>query len=141
MLASIQATADAAGVTDILAIPSRRLIGWPTAESLISEFVNPEDRAGIYLVYRSGSVVSHSNWDDLYRFHLKNVAGGFLPNFDDGHGHPEPVYITGLMLTILTQQFVDKLHPRATEHFSVKLQSLDNRLRKLAALHSKFLDS
>jgi hypothetical protein len=78
---SIERTAVAAGV-DLSTLPSRKDIGWPSIERRIELAYGTT----AYSAYRVGSDVLHGGWNDLLRNHLREVDGGFEPEYD-----PQPV--------------------------------------------------
>lgn len=82
MRRSIEESAKAAGI-DPLMVPSRKKIGWPSAEVRARELGSTA-----YSAYRMGSGALHGTWHTVYRHHLRAVEGGFECTLDPPHrGH------------------------------------------------------
>ena len=71
MTRSIERTARDAGIDDVMGLPGRRVIGWPSTELLLG-LVGPN----LYPSYRVGSSVLHTQWLDLIRHHIKREDDG-----------------------------------------------------------------
>lgn len=134
MMRSIDSTARAAGIEDLTQIPSRKEIGWPNAELLIAQISSE-----LYLSYRAGSSVIHTQWHDLLSNHLIQLSNGtFEPDFDDPPVRPQPLYGAGLILILVLREYLTKTYPEALEQFEEKLNDLHERFIRVVQLHDTF---
>jgi Family of unknown function (DUF5677) len=137
MTRSIERTAAAAGIDDVNSLPARSRIGWPNAEELLKELGE-----NLYPAYRSGSSVLHTKWHDLVSHHLIHKDDGtFELRFDDTQPRPQPLYAGGLLLVVVTREYLAKLRPDALkEKFGPRLDDLESRLQRVVELHNSWLD-
>ncbi len=134
---SINATAAAAGISDVSALPGRAKIGWPNAEELLKELGE-----NVYPSYRTGSSVLHSAWADILRNQLIHKDDGtFDLRFEDTSPRPQPLYAAGLLVCDLTHGFLARVRPDALDHFKPRLDDLRERLLRVAQLHGEWLDN
>ncbi|MER7278054.1 DUF5677 domain-containing protein [Dactylosporangium sp. NPDC000244] len=92
--ASINDTARAAGI-EVDQIPGRRQINWPSALDRIEMAFGPT----AYPSFRTGSGAVHGTWHDLLRNHLRQVDGGFEPDFGAATARPQPLLSATIQLT------------------------------------------
>ena len=134
MRRSIADSAAAAGVQDISTLPGRAKIGWPSVQQLV-ESLGPT----AYGAYRMGSSQIHPNWHDIFRNHLQEVDGGFVPRFDAGSLRPQPL-LAGALLTVLATEAYLKRRPAAeVSSFDALLDDLKDRLERIDGLHEQFI--
>lgn len=134
MRRSIAHSAAVSGVQDVSALPGRAKIGWPSVQQL-AEPLGPT----AYGAYRMGSSQIHPNWHDIFRNHLQEVDGGFVPGFDVGSPRPQPL-LTGTLLTVLATEAYLKLRPAAeVSFFEAQPDDLKDRLERVDSLHEQFI--
>jgi hypothetical protein len=137
MTRSLQNTTASAGIGDASTVPGKKRIGWPSAETLVNEL-----GGDVYLAYRGGSSVLHSQWADLMRNHLVRTEDGhFTPNFDEPAPRPQPLYAGATLLIITIDRYLTKVRPEALELFRTHLSSLEERLQQVAQMHGAWLDA
>lgn len=136
MLKSIERTAKRAGIDDLSSLPSRSSINWPKFEQLIVDL-----NSDLYLAYRTGSTVVHSEWNDLLRNHLLvDDQGKYEINFENVDVRPQPIYASGLLAVTTIQKFIATKKPDAIDVFEERLISLQERFSRILQMHSQFLD-
>lgn len=134
MRRSIARSAAVAGVRDVSALPGRGQIGWPSVRQL-AERLGP----AAYGAYRMCLSQIHPNWHDIFRNHLQEVNGGFVPGFEGGSPRPQPL-LTGALLTVLATEAYLKLRPAAEVSFFEALpDDLKDRLEYADGLHEQFI--
>ncbi|EXG79862.1 DUF5677 domain-containing protein [Cryptosporangium arvum] len=101
---SIEDTARAAGI-NLDEIPGRRQIKWPHAQELIELAFGPTS----YPSYRVGSDALHGGWFDLIRNHLREVDGGFMPEFQPLPRRPQPLLAAAAYLGLVAGIFLRSL--------------------------------
>jgi hypothetical protein len=137
MTRSIQNTTASAGIDDAGSVPGKKRIGWPSAETLVNGL-----GGDVYLAYRGGSSVLHSQWADLIRNHLVRTEDGhFVPSFDEPAPRPQPLYAGATLLAITIDRYLTKMRPDALELFRMHLSSLEERLQRLVQMHGAWLDA
>lgn len=134
MRRSIKATADAAGVTDVAALPGRSKVGFPSAEFRV-RLLGPS----AYVAYRTGSSETHGGWNDLFRNHLNYDGESFSPNPDGLHVRPQ----TSLSPVTLVASFLvsnpSLIEPEAQSYLGTRLQDLVTRTDRVTKLHEELL--
>jgi hypothetical protein len=134
MRRSIAHSAAVAGVQDVSALPSRVRIRWPSVQQL-AEGLGPT----AYGAYRMGSSQIHANWHDIFRNHLQEVDGGFIPSLDVGSPRPQPL-LTGALLTVLaTEAYLERRPAEEVSFFEARLDDLKGRLERVDGLHEQFI--
>ncbi len=133
MIRSIRRSAAAAEV-DLDDLPSRKSIGWPTAERRI-ELLGPQ----AYVAYRSGSGAVHGGWHDLYARHLTTVDGGFVPDATPGPARPQPLLMTGVLLAEISAAYLRLRPAEELVFFESRLTDLLERLKRVDELHETWL--
>lgn len=108
---SIEHTARAAGI-DLDNVPGRRQINWPSA----LERIELAFGATAYPSYRVGSDALHGGWFDLIRNHLREVNGGFEPDFRDAARRPQPLLSATIQLSTVAMTYL-RLQPQAEQRF------------------------
>lgn len=88
---SIHETLAAAGVKEE-DIPSRRVNGWPSAQTRL-ELLGPT----AYAAYRIGSGAVHGSFNDIYKHHLAEVDGGFEIQLRPQPFRPQPLLSMALL--------------------------------------------
>ncbi len=137
MTRSIQNTTVSAGIDDASTVPGKKQIGWPSAETLVNDLGDD-----VYLAYRGGSSVLHSQWADLIRNHLARTKDErFVPNFDEPAPRPQPLYAGATLLVITIDSYLTKMRPEAVELFRTRLSGLEERLQRIAQMHGAWLDA
>jgi hypothetical protein len=137
MTRSLQNTTASAGIDDASTVPGKKRIGWPSAETLVNGL-----GGDVYLAYRGGSSVLHSQWADLIRNHLVPTEDGhFEPNFDEPAARPQPLYAGATLLVMTIDHYLTMMRPDALELFRTHLSSLDERLQRVAQMHGAWLDA
>jgi hypothetical protein len=137
MLRSVQKAAKAAGYENISKLPSRKKINWPNVETLIAQLDKD-----LYLSYRSGSGIIHTQWDDLLRHHL--IPRGddtFEPRYEERLTRPQPLYGAALLLVRELKKYIKKMRPKAEDKLFPLLDDLLGRTVKVAGMHSVYLDN
>jgi hypothetical protein len=104
---SIEDTALAAGI-DLDNFPGRRHINWPSALDRIELAFGPT----AYPSYRVGSDALHGGWFDLIRNHLREVDGGFEPDFRNVARRPQPLLAAAIQLSTIALTYL-QLQPEA----------------------------
>jgi hypothetical protein len=135
MRRSIQATAKAAGIADVAALPGRSKIGWPSAEARI-KLLGPN----AYVAYRMGSVEIHGDWTDLFRNHLEYDGETFSPKPEEIHIRPH----ASLTPTVLTAEFIVAhadvlIEQPATSFVAQRLRDISDRAIRVTDLHEALL--
>lgn len=135
MRRSIEATAEAAGIADVAALPGRSKIGWPSAEARIKLL-----GSNAYVAYRMGSVEIHGDWTDLFRNHLEYDGETFSPKPEEIHIRPH----ASLTPTVLVAEFfvahADALIEQpATGLMSQRLRDISDRAIRVTDLHETLL--
>jgi hypothetical protein len=130
---SIARSAKAAGV-DLDSLPSRKAIGWESAEERM-KLLGPTS----YPAYRMGSAALHGTWNDIYRNYLIEVDGGFLPRFQIRSPRPQPLTACTVLITTAATAYLGRRPVSEREVFEHRLHDLDERTRRLDALHEEFL--
>lgn len=137
MMKSISETAISAGIKDLSTLPARKNINWPNAETLISDMSQD-----IYLSYRSGSAVIHTQWADIFKNHLNQTEEGvFEINFDKVRVRPQPLYGAGIFIIISLEKYLLTKRPDALDVFKDRLSNLSGRIFRLVKLHGIYLDN
>jgi hypothetical protein len=137
MTRSIERTARDAGVDDVMALPGRRAIGWPSAELLLDLL-----GSNVYPSYRTGSSVLHTQWLDLIRHHIKREDDGtFALQLEDNPPRGEPLYGVGVLIVDGVRRYLQRVRPDALlPRFTEGLDRLEHDFVELARVHSEILD-
>jgi Family of unknown function (DUF5677) len=135
MRRSIKGTAQAAGITDVSALPGRKKIGWLSAERRV-QLLGPN----AYVAYRTGSTEVHGDWTDLFRNHLEYDGTAFRPRLNDLHIRPH----TSLTPTVLIADFIAAyadtlIESDARQYLVVRLQDVSQRAVRVTELHEALL--
>jgi hypothetical protein len=137
MTRSIERTAREAGFDDVMALPGRRAIGWPSAELLI-DLLGPN----LYPSYRIGSSVLHTRWLDLIRHHIKREDDGtFALRLEDDRPRAEPLYGVGVLIVDGVRRYLQRVRPDALPGFTEGLDRLEHDFVELARVHGEMLDA
>ncbi len=136
MTRSIQRTARDAGVADVMTLPARRAIGWPSTELLL-DLLGPN----LYPSYRTGSSVLHTRWLDLLRHHIRREDDGtFALHLEDDRPRAEPLYGVGVLIVDGVRRYLERVRPDALPRFTVGLDRLEQDFVQLVRVHSEMLD-
>jgi Family of unknown function (DUF5677) len=137
MTRSIHKTTAAAGVDDPSTVPGKKRIGWPSAETLVKDI-----GGDIYLAYRTGSSVLHSQWSDIYRNHVVHTENGYFePNFEESVSSPQPLYAGATLLLIAVKRYLTKMRPESVWVFAARLDTMEARLRQLSQMYSAWREA
>jgi hypothetical protein len=135
MRRSIEATAKAAGIADVAALPGRSKIGWPSAEARIKLL-----GSNAYVAYRMGSVEIHGDWTDLFHNHLEYDGESFSPKPEEIHIRPQvsltPVVLVADFITAHADTLIDQ---DARSYINERLEDICNRAIRVTSLHEAFL--
>jgi hypothetical protein len=132
MKRSIEALARAGGVS-LADLPSRRDIGWPSAESLVGQF-GPT----AYPAYRMGSAALHGTWQDVERNYLERDGTGFRIRFDPVPPRPQPLLAATALLVVASSAFL-ATQDSVLQKIAPLLVDLDDRRCTVDDLHEQFL--
>jgi hypothetical protein len=131
---SIVKTAKAAGIDDVMALPARKDVKFPSASDRIGR-LSPT----AYEVFRMGSDELHGGWNDLYRNHLTTEDGTFSPNFDGLHCRPQvPLGLT-LAATLGVRDCPEAVVAGAGAQFDPRFDDLLDRAERVDELHEQLL--
>jgi hypothetical protein len=135
MKRSIDNTTAAAGLDGLDS--ATRAAGWPSAEKLIGDL-----GSDVYLAYRAGSSVVHSQWADLMRNHLvRSSDSHFELRLEDLPPKPQPLYAGAALIVRTMGHYLAKERSAAVELFGDRLSSLEQRIERLAQMHGGWDDA
>lgn len=136
MRASITKTAQAAGISDINGLPSRKEIDLPSVEERLKYLGE-----NVYIAYRTGSSEVHGTWTDLYKNHILAVdADKFVPNPDDPRAQPNVGTTTVSVLARVFGVYLDWLDIDAIrELYDPLLEEIIKKNGRLVGLHEGYV--
>lgn len=133
---SIQDTARAAGI-NLDEIPSRRQVNWPSALERIELVFGSTS----YPSYRVGSDALHGGWFDLVRNHLREVDGGFAPEFCPAARRPQPLLSATIQLSMVAITYMRQLPEAEQRPFEQELSAVLGYAYRTDDTHESWLAS
>lgn len=137
MRSSIAKTTEAAGISDLTSLPSRKPIGFPSAEDRLKYLGD-----NVYVAYRAGSAEVHGSWTDLYKYHLITIgADKFVPNPDNPRVQPNVATTTTSVLARVFGDYLDWIHVEiVTSLYDPILTNIIEKNDKLVKLHENYIE-
>ena len=137
MLRSIQSKAAAARIADVLTLPGRAKIGFPSAEDRIKLL-----GLNAYIAYRASSSEVHGTWIDLRRNHLEQVGDKFLPNLAQLSIRPQPpLAMAYVLVSVYTATLARHVEPQQIAFFEKRFEDLLDRTKRVDAAHEAWLQT
>lgn len=133
---SIEDTARAAGI-DLAGIPGRGQINWPSAQDRIELAFGTT----AYPSYRVGSDALHGGWFDLIRNHLREVDGGFEPEFRSVARRPQPLLAAAIQLATVAIAYLELQPPAAQRLLEQHLPAVLGYAYRTDDMHEHWLAS
>jgi len=132
---SIQATAEAAGITDVTSLEGRKKIGWPSAEARVKLL-----GTDAYVAYLTGSAETHGDWTDLYRNHLEYQDGQFMPKPGYGDVRPQLTLTPAVLVANFLAKHADALiESDSAAYLIARLEDICERACGVTELHEAML--